>query len=180
MKNAKKYILIVLLVAVVFGAGYLNYRLGLSNDTTTNTMENIEGAQVTSDGSASKGDTDVTTSVSASYFENYKTNRESTRQKEIAYLETIIADSKSDADTLADAKAQQLEIVNSMEKELTLEGLLSAKGFGETLVTVQTGSVNVVVQTSSITDEQVAQILDIVEKETKEPAKNIKIIPQAK
>lgn len=180
MKNAKKYILIVLLVAVVFGAGYLNYRLGLTNDaSTTDTMENVEGGQVT-DGSTAAGDTDITTSVSASYFEEYKANRETTRQKEISYLESIIADSKSDADTLADAKQQQLEIVNSMEKELTLEGLLSAKGFGEALVTVQTGSVNVVVQTSTITEEQVAQILNIVQKETKEPAKNIKIIPQAK
>lgn len=179
MKNAKKYILIVLLVAVVFGAGYLNYRLGLNDDTSTDTMENLEGAQVTDTSTATDG-TDVATSVSANYFEQYKANRESTRQKEISYLESIIADEKSDADILADAKAQQLEIVNSMEKELTLEGLLSAKGFGETLVTVQTGSVNVVVQTESITEEQVAQILDIVQKETKEPAKNIKIIPQAK
>ncbi|MEZ4357625.1 MAG: SpoIIIAH-like family protein [Eubacteriales bacterium] len=177
MKNAKKYILVVLLVAVVFGAGYLNYRLGLDNTSATDTMESVESSEIASDTST---DGDTATSVSASYFEKYKANRETTRQQEISYLESIIADEKSDEDILADAKAQQLEIVNSMEKELTLEGLLSAKGFGETLVTVQTGSVNVVVQTDSITEEQVAQILDIVQTETNEPAKNIKIIPQVK
>ena len=170
MKNAKRYILIALLVAVVFGAGYLNYRLGTTPQETAAT-----DLQTTEDGTQE----DTTVAATGDYFADYKTNREQTRQKEVAYLETIISDEKSDQETLKDAQEQKLAIVASMEKELTLEGLLNAKGFGETLVTVHEGAVNVVVKSNEITDQQAAQILDLVQQETDEPAKNIKIIPQS-
>ena len=71
-----------------------------------------------------------------------------------------------------------MDIVRSMEKELTIEGLLNAKGFADTIVTVHAGAVNVVVKLKEINEQQAAQILDIVQKETSEPAKNIKIILQ--
>lgn len=174
MNNLKKYLLIVLLVAVVFGAGYLNYTLGINaQNDTLNDMISVEA-----DSQNTNSDIETNASVGMDYFAEYKTNREDTRQKEIAYLEEIITDERSDKETLADAQSQKLAIVGSMEKELTLEGVLNAKGFGETLVTVSTGSVNVVLKNKEISQEQAAQILDIVQTETNEPAKNIKIILQ--
>ena len=67
-----------------------------------------------------------------------------------------------------------------MEKELTIENLIKAKGFADAAVTFHYGSVNVVVDCTELTNEQVAQILDIVTRETGEPAANIKISPSKK
>jgi stage III sporulation protein AH len=66
-----------------------------------------------------------------------------------------------------------------MENELTIEGLLTASGFDDAIVTVQTGSVNVVIKAKEITKEEAAKILDIVRQETGESAQNIKVMLQS-
>ena len=112
-------------------------------------------------------------------YKNYKDQREITRREEVAYLDSIIENQMTDKETLAEAQNQKIEIVRSMEKELIVEGLLGAKGFENSIVTVHTGSVNVVIRAKSIDEAQAAQILDIVQTETGESAKNIKIILQS-
>ena len=66
-----------------------------------------------------------------------------------------------------------------MENKLTIEGLLVASGFEDAIVTVQTGSVNVVLKAKEITKEQAAKILEIVRQETGESPQNIKIMLQS-
>ena len=177
MKGKKKIILIVALVVVLVGAGYLNYRLSTSPSTdAVDSVVNDAGVQSTQD--ALSGDVELPVMSTGDYFADYKQNRENVRQKEITYLDTIIDDAKTDAETLKDAQAQKMDIAASMEKELTIEGLLNAKGFEDAIVTVHKGAVNVVVKMKEISDQQAVQILDIVQKETNEPAKNIKIILQ--
>ena len=70
-----------------------------------------------------------------------------------------------------------MAIAVSMEKEVTIQGLLETKGYSNPTVTIHTGSINVLLTEKSITSQQAAQILDIVERETSESAQNIKIIP---
>ena len=66
-----------------------------------------------------------------------------------------------------------------MEAETNIEGLLVAScGFSNAIVTVQDGSVNVVLDATSITSEQAAKVLEIVQQETDESAQNIKILLQ--
>ena len=176
MKGKKKYILIGVLVLVLIGAGYLNYALGKGGETPTDQAK----ASISGNAAAGQksGELELPVMSTGDYFADYKQNRENVRQKEITYIDTIIDDNKSDQETLKDAQQQKMDIVRSMEKELTIEGLLNAKGFDDTIVTVHSGAVNVVVKLKEITEQQAAQILDIVQKETDEPAKNIKIILQ--
>lgn len=112
--------------------------------------------------------------VQLSFFESFRSERDNTRQQEIAYIDTII-EQGADAETMADAQQQKLSIVDSMEKEMTIESLLKAKGFTDAAVTLHEGSVNVVLAAETLADEQVAQVLDIVARETGEKAENIKI-----
>ena len=82
-------------------------------------------------------------------------------QKEIGYLDAIISDKNSDQDTISDAQDQKLALVAAMEKEVTIEGLVKAKGFKDCVVTIQKGTVNVVVDNDEeLTQEQAAQILE--------------------
>jgi len=109
------------------------------------------------------------------FFAAFRADRENTRAKELEYLETIMLMEQTDAETLADAQAQQMDIVKHMEAEFTVESLLKAKGFTDAAVTFHTGAVNIVVKGESLTEQQAAQILDIVCRETGEDAENVKI-----
>ncbi len=172
MKNTKSYILIGVLVLVLGAAAYLNFAMSNKDPKQPSTPAQMETAE------SLGGDLELPVISTGDYFEDYKQNRQVTRDQEIAYLDSIIDNEMTDKETLAEAQQQKLETVRSMEKELTVEGLLGAKGFDNSIVTVHTGSVNVVVRAKEIDEIQAAQILDIVKTETGENAKNIKIILQ--
>lgn len=175
MKGKRKYILLAGLIVILIAAAYLNYSLGQGGETPAD-MANKSAP--TGEAGAKTGEMELPVMSTGDYFADYKQSRENVRQQEIAQLDSIIDDTKSDQETLKDAQEQKMDIVRSMEKELTIEGLLNAKGFSDTIVTVHEGAVNVVVKLKEINEQQAAQILDIVQKETSEPAKNIKIILQ--
>ncbi len=176
-KNKKKTIGVMIVVAALLaGAILLNIKLNKSSQTQ-NSVDDGENVGTTY---SNKVDNSLGYGVGADYFASFRTTRESTRDKEIEYLNAIIHNESTDAETLADAQKQLLEIVDCMEKELTIENLIKAKGFADAAVTFHYGSVNVVVDCTELTNEQVAQILDIVTRETGEPAANIKISPSKK
>ena len=112
-----------------------------------------------------------------SFFTDYRSERNSVRAQEVAYLDSIIQNTATKQETLDEAQARKLELTDMMEKEVTVEGLLRAKGFSQAIVTLSPESVNVVVGDSSVTSQQAAQILQIVQNETGQPAQNVKIIP---
>jgi hypothetical protein len=107
---------------------------------------------------------DLAVMSGGNYFEDYKANRESYREKEIVYLDSIINGENSDPEMVQDAQEQKIQIVKNMENELTIEGLLV---------------VNVVIKAKEISKEQAAKILEIVRQETGESPQNIKIMLQS-
>ncbi len=109
------------------------------------------------------------------YFDDFRTERESVRDREMQYLDEIIATGNIDAETLEEAVEQKLALVENMEKEFTVENMITAKGFKDAAVTFHNGSVNVVVGKEALSEAEVAQILDIVCRETGESAQNVKI-----
>ena len=109
-----------------------------------------------------------------SFFDIYRSERDSVRTQELAYLDAIVAQGGDEA-TLSEAQKQKMTLVGCMESELNTENLIRAKGFEEVIVSMHNGSVNVIVDADALTDEQVAQILDIVLRETGESADNIKV-----
>jgi stage III sporulation protein AH len=109
-----------------------------------------------------------------SFFDMYRSERDSVRTQELAYLDAIVAQGGDEA-TLSEAQKQKMNLVDCMESELNTENLIRAKGFEEVIVSMHNGSVNVIVDADALTDEQVAQILDIVLRQTGETAENIKV-----
>lgn len=130
------------------------------------------------DAELARGET-AAVSVSApgaqgSFFDIYRSERDSVRTQELAYLDAIVAQGGDEA-TMSEAQKQKMTLVGCMESELNTENLIRAKGFEEVIVSMHNGSVNVIVDADALTDEQVAQILDIVLRETGENAENIKV-----
>ena len=166
----RKYAVLLVAGALLVGAVVLNIRLNQGTEPVL-----AQGEPETEDA----GMQAAVEQTDADYFASFRAERDAVRATEIEYLDEVIAVSYSDAETLADAQAQKLALVENMEAEFTIENLLRAKGFSDAAVTFHKGSVNVVVDCPQLSSEQVAQILDVVTRETGESADNIKILSQA-
>ena len=104
-------------------------------------------------------------------------DRQSTRNQELLYYDAIINSESSTAEAKANAEAKKMDIVNQMESELVMEGLIKAKGFEDAIVTNSANNVNVIVKCANLESSQVAQIVSIVKEQTSKSLENIKIIP---
>lgn len=160
-KISRKVIVISAMAALLLVTGLLNWKYVAGKKTEPNTKETTEQTSV----------------AAASFFTTYKTERLSNREEEMTYLESVIANSNTDAQTISEAQQMKLEIVANMELESTLEGLLVAKGFEDAIVTCGASSVNVVIKDADLTQAEVAQILDIVTTETQYTASSVKVVP---
>jgi len=115
------------------------------------------------------------------FFVHYREVRAHTREETLLHLDAIIANASTSEQGRSDAEAARLTVVQNMELELTLEGLVRAMGFSDVVVSASNNNFNVIVRTAAGTDNieefQAAQILDIVLSETTASAQNIRIIP---
>lgn len=155
-KINRKMIVIASMVLLLLVTGYINFKLAAAPADKTDTGG------------------DVTT---GNFFTDFRVKREQTREQELAYIDSVIANANTDQQTLSEAQMMKLDMTGIMETELKVEGLLKAKGFSDAVVTVGDDSVNVVIKKETLSQNEVAQILEVVKTETKMVTKNIKIIP---
>lgn len=158
MKKRTKIIIIAAMVLLLGVTGYLNVMLNSSVSTSTT-------------------DTASSTVSSASYFQTYRTDRESTRDQEMLYYDAIISNETSSESAIKNAEEAKLNLISLMEKELVVEGLIKAKGFEDCVVTMSDANVNAVVKTSELNSSEVAQIVSIIQSQLAVGIENIKIIP---
>ena len=122
------------------------------------------------------GEAVLTSSASAGAFSaSAKLNREQVRSKNEASLLEIINNTDISEDMKADAIASMNRMTDRAEKELDAELLLEAKGFKDSVVSINDDSVDVLVGAAEITDEQKAQIEDIVTRKTERNVSDIVI-----
>ena len=116
------------------------------------------------------------TEQTVSSFADFRTERERVRTQELTSIDSIINNENTDTQTLAEAQKMKLELTDTMEKELLIEGLLKAKGFEDAVITISDTAVNVIVKQKDLTKQQVAQVLAIVLREAGDiSAENVKI-----
>ena len=136
-------------------------------ETVTDT-ETPEGEKV--------GEAVLTSSASAGAFSaSAKVNREQVRSRNEASLLEIINNTEISEDMKADAIASMNQLTDRAEKELDAEILLDAKGFKDSVVSINDDSVDVIIGAASITEEQRAQIEDIVTRKTERNVSDIVI-----
>ena len=114
------------------------------------------------------------TSVSE-YIAGVQLNREQIRAKNKETLMQLInSDQVSEAEKQT-AVQNMIQLTEISEKENAAETLLKAKGFVDPVVSITDGQVDVVVNAVSITDQERAQIEDIVKRKTEVGAEGIVI-----
>lgn len=111
----------------------------------------------------------------ADYIATVQLNREQVRAKNKETLNNIINNTNIEEAAKQEAIQNMIAMTAVAEKENAAETLLQAKGFADPVVSLSDGKVDVVINASSITDQQRAQIEDIVKRKTEVPADGIVI-----
>lgn len=97
---------------------------------------------------------------------NIKLSREQTRSKtKEYYLEVMNSDGMDEA-AVQSATDAYIKMTEDMELETEAETMLLAKGFSDVMVTINDTSVDVVIRKDSLTEEEKAQIEDVVVRKT--------------
>ena len=197
----RNQIIITTLAVMIAAAGYLNYSAKMEagdgdvyeagmmeisdedilaeNQAGTGTEladagENAGGMAET--GMENPGEAVLTGGTSVSeYIAGVQLNREQIRAKNKETLMQLInSDQVSEAEKQT-AVQNMIQLTEISEKENAAETLLKAKGFVDPVVSITDGQVDVVVNAVSITDQERAQIEDIVKRKTEVGAEGIVI-----
>ncbi|MHB1391749.1 MAG: SpoIIIAH-like family protein [Clostridia bacterium] len=114
--------------------------------------------------------------ASASFFSEYRLEREKNRSKEVEMWEDIINSEKAEENFKNMAQQELVKIVGLTEKEMIIENLIVARGFSDALVFLTDDSATIIVDAKELTPSNIAQIQDIVVRKTKLDPKDIKIM----
>lgn len=202
----KNQIIITALVVMVAIAGYMSMteQEEMSIQTTAEKSDEKETSEVTdiseedivldegesASGSAVEEKTSskekageavlVSNTVTENYFEEAKLSREQTRAKNKETLTGLVNNKNVTNKQKEKAMEEIMEMTEISEKETATENLLAAKGFKEAVVTILSDSVDVVVNAEELTEQQIAQIEDIVKRKAECSAEQIVISPVGK
>ena len=189
----RNQIIITTLAVMIAAAGYMNYSVkkevagaevyeagvmeisdeDLLAENQISDPVTVEDLEVSID---SPGEAVLTSGTSVSeYIASVQLGREQVRAKNKETLMEMIG-----SDQIAEADKQvviqsMIQMTEVAEKENAAETLLQAKGFVDPVVSITDGKVDVVINATSITDPERAQIEDIVKRKTEVEADGIVI-----
>lgn len=123
------------------------------------------------------GEVEASKNLEVSYFAEEKLLREQSRAQQVEQLTEYVANENLDQDAKSKAAANLIEIQERIEKENSAEALLKAKGFSEVYVRIDEDTVDVVVNKAELTDSEIAQIEEIVNRKTGYSVGKINITP---
>lgn len=111
----------------------------------------------------------------AGFLASAKLEREQARAKSKEALENIIFNDSIGEAEKASAIELENELAKNIELEVAIEQLLGAKGFLDTMVFIENDTVDVMVKTNQLSEEQKAQIEEIITRKTGMPLSQIVI-----
>ena len=189
----RNQIIITTLAVMIAAAGYMNYSVkkevagaevyeagvmeisdeDLLAENQISDPVTVEDLEVSID---SPGEAVLTSGTSVSeYIASVQLGREQVRAKnKETLMEMIGSDQIAEADKQAVIQSM-IRMTEVAEKENAAETLLQAKGFVDPVVSITDGKVDVVINATSITDPERAQIEDIVKRKTEVEADGIVI-----
>lgn len=148
-----------------------------AEDIGTDTVD-VADADVASEGTDTAGDAVlVSNTIDADFFSSAKVTREQTRAKNKETLMDIVNNTNITEDQKQDAIDSIIAMTDVAEKESAAEILLEAKGFQDVVISIVDDGADVLINASNLTEQQMAQIEDIVKRKTGIAAEKIVITP---
>lgn len=174
----KKQILVIALVLVIITAGVLQYtygRKGFSSQKDQDErlgeavyVDNMNGEVIDLTKENNKSDSDVVkenqqVSGENDYFVQARLEKESIRSRQKEELQELTSGKDTTGEITAKAQMELLDIIKRSEIEVTIESLIKQRGFEDVYVILgSNGNVDLVVKADSLSQDQTAQISDIV------------------
>lgn len=139
MSKKKKVVILTVMIALLLVTGFVNVALNNNLAVTT-----------------------ANTNTNESFYSVYRTKRESTRAQEIQFYESILTSVTATTESKQDAEANKLKLIQQMESELVIEGIIHGKGFADAVIAISDTNINVFVKAATLEKSEVAQITKVV------------------
>lgn len=153
MSKKKKVVILTVMIALLLVTGFVN--VALNNNLAVQTS----------------------TSTTESFYTMFRTNRETTRVKEIQFYESILTSVTATTEAKEEAEASKLTLIKQMEDELVVEGIIRGKGFNDAVIAISENYINVFVKSASLEKSEVAQITSVVMEQLGVEIDKVIIIP---
>ena len=116
---------------------------------------------------------------SSNYFNQYRSERLTTRNEELLQLDSVLVAAKADSAEYNDALTMKMQLTAMTEREMLLENLIKAYGFQDVVVVMglDSDNVNVIAKSDELTASDAVLIYTIINEEAAVPPENVKIIP---
>ena len=167
LRKNRKGSVVAAAVALIGLAVYLNWYLYRAQVP----VENEQGIDAQQTQQNTGGD-----AAESDYFAVSLINRQRARDEAIAVLETIAQGASEESKEREDALAQISSIAQDIEREAAIETLIKSKGFSDCVAVISGGGASVVVKSSGLLENEIAQIQEIVYDTTGILPANLKII----
>lgn len=109
------------------------------------------------------------------FFVEYRMERERSRSRQVELLKDITGDPNAGQEAREKAQARLLEISQDIEREVSIENILRARGFSDAIVFFQ-GKMVTVVLPCRLTEEQTASVINIVSRGASVASENVMVI----
>ena len=157
----------------------------LSNTDTVNessgnstTVSNTESSNTTNDNSNSNSETtqtSVQTSTDDNYFTKSKLERDTMYSQMLESYENIL-NSTNSLETQRQSATDEIKKINDTKNSIMIcENLIQTKGFENSIIFVNEDSISVIIKSDELTQEEVAQIQNIISREMNSEIENIHI-----
>ena len=157
----------------------------LSNTDTVNessgnntTVSNTESSNTTNDNSNSNAETAQTsakTNTDNDYFTKSKLERDSMYSQMLESYENIL-NSTNSLETQKQSATDEIKKINDTKNSIMIcENLIQTKGFENSIIFVNEDSISVIIKSDELTQEEVAQIQNIISREMNAEIENIHI-----
>lgn len=145
-----------------------------SNDVLSNT----ESSNTTNDNSNSNSETtqtSVQTSTDDDYFTKSKLERDTMYSQMLESYENIL-NSTNSLETQRQSATDEIKKINDTKNSIMIcENLIQTKGFENSIIFVNEDSISVIIKSDELTQEEVAQIQNIISREMNAEIENIHI-----
>lgn len=153
----------------------------LSNTESSNTTNNentINTTNTTNDNSDSNSETtqtSVQTSTDDDYFTKSKLERDTMYSQMLESYENIL-NSTNSLETQKQSATDEIKKINDTKNSIMIcENLIQTKGFENSIIFVNGDSISVIIKSDELTQEEVAQIQNIISREMNAEIENIHI-----
>lgn len=193
----KNQVIISVIAIMLIAAGYMNYTannkqtlqtavlkdseeygaLGdatlVSANTVSENIENIEKTEEILENTVNETSSPV--AQNNQYFTESKLEREKMYSQMLESYQKILNNSQM-PDTQKEISQNEIKKINDTKNAIMIsENLLKNKGFEDLIIFVNGESINVVIQSKELSQEQIAQVQNIIVRELKADIENIHI-----